>query len=467
MEKEEEYSEEEEKEEKEEKDNDKIEEKNKSEINDNNNKIDEKIKLYNIKLKNNNDIGGESNDENIIIKENSDKIINESDIKKENEDKNSNIEFNNELITQEIKKLEKQTEKNDLIINKLLSNKKSKSKNEEINKSYNQIILENEKQIKKDLFKNLIKDKKKLKKIKSPSEQTILKDIEIKNLKRQIKELQSKYNKIKIENEKYEKKNKQLEEIIIRLKEKNLKKKEKIENNRQGYKISLKKNYDIFKIKENSLKNSSDINLNSLNKSQSARIIHDDDNFYHLLTNREKKCLKNLFGSYEEYYLFCNKLNIIDSRNKKVENQLKMEIAKLVKYIRSQERDIIKLNDDIFLRNEIINILESQLTTLKRQSNIITNKHKKIIKFEEELKDENFNIKSMPNKIKLKKLNVLVNHYNEELNKIHIEKSKLKEIDKINKKIGNIYFIDEKFFENFSKNNDNNINNSVSFSSSC
>ena len=37
-----------------------------------------------------------------------------------------------------------------------------------------------------------------------------------------------------------------------------------------------------------------------------------------------------------------------------------MEIAKLVKYIRSQERDIIKLNDDIFLRNEIINILESQ-----------------------------------------------------------------------------------------------------------
>ena len=464
MEKEEEYSEEEEKEEK---DNDKIEEKNKSEINDNNNKIDEKIKLYNIKIKNknNNDIDNKSNDENIIIKENTDKIINESDIKKENEDKNSNIEFNNELITKEIKKLEKQTDKNDLIINKLLSNKKSK--NDERNKSFNQIILDNEKQIKKDLFKNLIKDKNKIKKKKSPSEQTILKDIEIKNLKRQIKELQSKYNKIKIENEKYEKKNKQLEEIIIRLKEKNLKKKEKIENNRQGYKISLKKNYDIFKIKENSLKNSSDINLNSLNKSQSARIIHDDDNFYHLLTNKEKKCLKNLFGSYEEYYLFCNKLNIIDSRNKKVENQLKTEIAKLVKYIRSQERDIIKLNDDIFLRNEIINILESQLNTLRRQSSIITNKHKKILKFEEELKDENFNIKSMPNKIKLKKLNVLVNHYNEELNKIHIEKSKLKEIDKINKKIGNIYFIDEKFFENFSKNNDNNINNSVSFSSSC
>ena len=461
---EEEYSEEKEKEEK---DNDKIEEKNKSEINDNNNKIDEKIKLYNIKIKNknNNDIDNKLNDENIIIKENSDKIINESDKKKENEDKNSNIEFNNELITQEIKKLEKQTEKNDLIINKLLSNKKSK--NEESNKSYNQIIIENEKQIKKDLFKNLIKDKNKLKKIKSPSEQTISKDIEIKNLKIQIKELQIKYNKIKNENEEYEKKNKQLEEIIIRLKEKNLKKKEKIENNRQGYKISLKKNYDIFKIKENSLKNSSDINLNSLNKSQSARIIHDDDNFYHLLTHKEKKCLKNLFDSYEEYYLFCNKLNIIDSRNKKVENQLKAEIAKLVKYIRSQERDIIKLNDDIFLRNEIINILESQLTTLKRQSNIITNKHKKILKFEEELKDENFNIKSMPNKIKLKKLNVLVNHYNEELNKIHIEKSKLKEIDKINKKIGNIYFIDEKFFENFSKNNDNNINNSVSFSSSC
>ena len=462
---EEEYSEEKEKEEK---DNDKIEEKNKSEINDdNNNKIDEKIKLYNIQIKNknDNDIDNKSNDEN-IIQENSYKIFNESDIKKENEDKNSNIEFNNELITKEIKKLEKQTDKNDLIINKLLSNKKSK--NDERNKSYNQIILENEKQIKKDLFKNLIKDKNKLKKIKSPSEQTILKDIEIKNLKRQIKELQSKYNKIKIENEKYEKKNKQLEEIIIRLKEKNLKKKEKIENNRQGYKISLKKNYDIFKIKENnSLKNSSDIILNSLNKSQSARIIHDDDNFYHLLTHKEKKCLKNLFDSYEEYYLFCNKLNIIDSRNKKVENQLKAEIAKLIKYIRSQERDITKLNDDIFLRNEIINILESQLTTLKRQSNIITNKHKKILKFEEELKDENFNIKSMPNKIKLKKLNVLVNHYNEELNKIHTEKSKLKEIDKINKKIGNIYFIDEKFFANFSKNNDNNINNSVSFSSSC
>ena len=244
--------------------------------------------------------------------------------------------------------------------------------------------------------------------------------------------------------------------------------KEKIEGNEQGYKMSLKNNCGIFKIKENhSLKNSSDINLNNLNKSQSARIIH-DDNFYHLLTHKEKKCLKNLFGSYEEYYLFCNKLNIIDSRNKKAENQLKAEIAKLVKFIRSQEKDtIIKLNEDILQRNEIINILENQINTLRRQSSIITNKHKKILKFEEELKDENFNIKSMPNKIKLKKLNVLVNHYNEELNKIHVEKSKLKEIDKINKKIGNIYFIDEKFFENFSKNNDNNINNSVSFSSSC
>ena len=71
----------------------------------------------------------------------------------------------------------------------------------------------------------------------------------------------------------------------------------------------------------------------------------------------------------------------------------------------------------------------------------------------------------MPNKIKLKKLNILVNHYNEELNKIHIEKSKLEEIGKINKKIGNIYFIDHKFFENLPKNNDNNNNNSISFSS--
>ena len=450
-------------EEEDEKEQEQIEEKNKNEINkDNNNNVEEEKKLYNIKINNkiDNDNNIKSNDEN-IIKENI--INNEPKETKENGEKNSNIEFNNEL-TKEIDNLQKLTERNDLILNKLLSNKKRK--NEDINKSDNQIILENQKQIKKDLFKNFGKNNNRLTKKIFPLEQTTLKNFEIDKLKRQMTELQNKYNKIKNENEEYQKKNKQLEGIIIRLKEKNLKAKGKVENNRQGYKMSLQKNYDFFKIKEyNLLKNNSYINLNDLNKSQSARIIYDNDNFYHLLTNKERKCLKNLFGSYEEYYSFCNKLNIIDSRNKKAENQLKAEIAKLIKYIRSQEKDIIKLNEGILQRNEIINILENQLNILRRQNNMITNKHKRILKFEETLKDENFNIKSMPNKIKLKKLNILVNHYNEELNKIHIEKSKLEEIDKINKKICNIYFIDHKFFENLPKNNDNNNNNSISFSS--
>ena len=58
----------------------------------------------------------------------------------------------------------------------------------------------------------------------------------------------------------------------------------------------------------------------------------------------------------------------------------------------------------------------------------------------------------MPDKEKLGNLNILVNHYNEELNNINIEKRKLEEIEKFKKEIGTIQIIDDTFIDNLLKN---------------
>jgi chromosome segregation ATPase len=157
-------------------------------------------------------------------------------------------------------------------------------------------------------------------------DQIISKNIEIEKLKKQNKELEKNYNQVKNENANYEKKNKQLEDIIDRLKAKYdalKEKKENEENKEQIKKVIIKKNKGFFKKNENRLlKSASDLYLKGLNRSQTMREIL-DDNFYHLLTDKEKECLKNLFGSNEEYISFCNKLNVINTRNIRVENQLK------------------------------------------------------------------------------------------------------------------------------------------------
>ena len=67
------------------------------------------------------------------------------------------------------------------------------------------------------------------------------------------------------------------------------------------------------------------------------------------------------------------------------------------------------------------------------------------------MKQNGFKIHATSKKDKLEKLNILVNHYKEELDKNYIEKCKVEEISTINKQIGNINFFDTKFFDNFTK----------------
>ena len=448
--------EEEEYEEDEEEEKDNIEEKNKNEINkddNNNNKNEEKIKIKNNKINFKNDNENNKLKDEDISQEN--KIANELKITKEKFDKIKNTIFN-----QTLKKFENLNQKCDLVLTKLNFNKKKKK--EEKTKNDNEIIKEKERQIKSDLkmINTLRSDKNKLKgqietlkketsfsKYNILVEEIIFKNNEIEKLKKQNKELEKKYIAVKKENVNFEKKNQQLEDIINRLKGKYNNLKVKKENEQNNSMTDRKKNGSP-KTNENRLLNSaSEPNFKGLIRCQSMKEIL-DDNFYHLLTDKERECLKNLFGSNEEYNEFCNKLNIINTRNKRVENQLQSEIARLIKYIRTKERENKNLNEQILLKDEKINNLESKLKIFRKKYNIIVDKHKKILKIKQQLNDENFNINSMTDKEKLENLNILVNHF-------YIKKRKLEEIEKIRKEIGPINFIDDKFFVNFLKNKNN------------
>ena len=445
--------EEEEYEEDEEEEKDNIEEKNKNEINkdDNNNKNEEKIKIKNTKINFKNDNENNKLKDEDISQEN--KIVNELKITKEKFDKIKNTIFNETL-----KKFEDLNQKCDLVLTKVNFNKKKKK--EEKIKNDNEIIKEKERQIKSDLkmINTLRSDKNKLKgqietlkKTSSLSEYDALIDkiklqnFEIEKLKTQNKELEKKYIAVKKENVNYEKKNQQLEDIINRLKGKYNNLKVKKENEQNNSMTDRKKNGSP-KTNENRLLNSaSEPNFKGLIRCQSMKEIL-DDNFYHLLTDKERECLKNLFGSNEEYNEFCNKLNIINTRNKRVENQLQSEIARLIKYIRTKERENKNLNEQILLKDEKINNLESKLKIFRKKYNIIVDKHKKILKIKQQLNEKNFNINSMTDKEKLEYLNILVNHF-------YIEKRKLEEKEKIRKEIGPINFIDDKFFVNLKNKN--------------
>ena len=110
------------------------------------------------------------------------------------------------------------------------------------------------------------------------------------------------------------------------------------------------------------------------------------------------------------------------------------------------------LNDQILSKDERIKFLENKLNLLRKEYIMIKNENKKMLKLKSKLKDENFNINTMPDKEKLGYLNILVNHYTEELNNINIEKRKLEEREKFKKEIGTIQIIDDKFIDNLLKN---------------
>ena len=95
------------------------------------------------------------------------------------------------------------------------------------------------------------------------------------------------------------------------------------------------------------------------------------------------------------------------------------------------------------------------------KNKMISRSQRRLLTIEQQLRESGFNITNSSNKDKIDKLNILVNIYKEELDKNYIEKCKEEEINSFNKELGDIRFFDSKFFNNLTKNKNNNIINSA------
>ena len=295
-----------------------------------------------------------------------------------------------------------------------------------------------------------------------------LKNLEIKELKKKNIELSKNYEKIKSMNISLKTKNEQLEEIILRFKKKIFElQNEKLETNRdKSFKIETKNNKKIINIKKFNrninnnnkiLRSASVIYFRGIRKDRKIRELL-KDSYYHLLNDKERNSLRNLFTSDEEFMNFSNKLDIIETRNKRVELNLEKEISNLHKTINEQKEEIENLKKDIELRDKKIKCLESQLNELKGKNKKLINDKKRNLSEENQLKKDGIKINIACDNDKKKKADILINRSKEELDKDYIEKCKEKEINKINKEIGDIYFLDSKFFEKFKKNKNKDIN---------
>ena len=382
------------------------------------------------------------NDEEVESNNKKGKIIIKVKIDEKKEVKNNKNNFS--FMKKKLKKYDELSKRFDSLLNNLNPYKLKKQGNRN-NKSDNAIILEKERQIKNDsiMIHSLRKDKNKLeeeiellKKVSSPSEynllmdQISLKNKEIEKLNKKIKEFEKNYKEMKNENIAFEKKNRHLEDLIIRLKNNINNLENKINKNKAQKEERKKKIINNEKTRKNKLLRSfSQLNIEKFNefKNYPKKI---NDNFYHLLNDKEKSCLKNLFGSNEEYTSFGNKLNIINSRNIKVENQLKIEIENLNKIIMEKEKVITDLNKRIELKEITIKALEKKLNKIKINNENNKFKQIKLLTIEELLKEIGIKTNFISNKDKIEKIKILLNHYKEELNKMNIENCRLNEMIK-------------------------------------
>ena len=436
----------------------------------------------NIDINNNiNDINNNINDinnninNNTINKENP-VIENQKDESPKKEIQKENKENYDKIFNKKLKNLEKLSQKMDFVLDKIdLSKKRIKDNiNNKEEKPKDKILLEKELQLKNSLsmILSLTKENKKLREERdnlnkkllnsdnlSLLEQISSKNIEIEKLKKKIIDLTKKCDLERAKNSTYETIISQSKEIINRYKIKNIELKAKNDSpiKKEIKTGEINKNNSTRNAKKNKLlmKSASDLNFKS--KFNIKRIefksTHDllHSNFHQLLTDKEKESLKKLFPSNDEFVLFMNKLYILETRNKIAENQLENEIQSLNKIVNTKENKINELNLQLEKRDRKINTLEFKLSEYKKKNQIINNKQRKYLTIEEQLKESGFKIKSTSNKEKIEKLNILVNHYREELNKNYIEKCKEEEINAFNKELGNIQFFDSKFFKNIGK----------------
>jgi len=458
--KEEEYEEEEE--------DDKKEEENNNKENENNNfnkgKLDENdIVNYNVNNSNNSYLNVNKN--NNVNNANDRKL---KEIKKEK--KKFSLMFKNKL-----KDYELLSKKYDKLLNKVESKQKKQKDNNINNSSQDKKLLEKELQLKNSLamIHNLTKENKKLKeeldtiKIKYFSNeewQIITKNSEIEKLKKKNIELNKKYEIANFNKINYENILNQKDEIINRQKKKIFELKYKSENDKSSsiniHNISAKKNKNKtmpdFKTttKNKLLKSYSQLDIKQLNNKCISLRKYINENHYNFLNDKEKSALKNLFGSDEDNNIFRAKYNTVENRNKRAENQLEKKIVNLETQLKEKENIIEELNKKLKEKESNIKVLENKIKEMNIRIKIAENKNKRIIlSIEEQLKENGYNIDNLSDTDKMDKLNDLINHFKEELNKNYIEKQKEDEICKINQEIGNIQFFDDNFFKNYKTNN--------------
>ena len=449
----------------------KKEQKNLKKVIENKDKKDEKIQVNDL----NSNRSNIYNDINKSSNENKERAIQENNIsielKKSKEKEDKKLAF---LFNKKLKKYDKLSQKVDLVLSQIQLSKKRKSEDNNKNmKSQDKILLEKEMQIKNSLamIHNLTKENQNLKEQldnlnskllpsddSSLLEQIASKNTEIEKLKKKVVELSKKYDEVKIKNKTYETQINQSKEIINRYKIRIYELKAKNENSHDfKIKLPIKPHSKDNKL----LKSSSQINLKKFNKTKN---IHEllNNNFYQLLTDKERNSLRNLFGKNEkEFVSFNNKLNILENRNKNAEKQFESEIEILNQIVKNKEIQIENLNKEIEKKDKKINTLENKLNELKMKNKMISRSQRRLLTIEQQLRESGFNITNSSNKDKIDKLNILVNIYKEELDKNYIEKCKEEEINSFNKELGDIRFFDSKFFNNLTKTKNNNIINSA------
>jgi hypothetical protein len=185
--------------------------------------------------------------------------------------------------------------------------------------------------------------------------------------------------------------------------------------------------------------------LKNIKKDNENKFISTNKNFYKLFNESEQKAISTLFESDEDLNTFKQKIGILESRNSYAEKLFEKEIKDLKKMANEKDGQIKNLNLKIHEYEVKIKILENQLKESKiNKKNITEKQEEKKFNVQEQLKEFGFsqNIKNKNEQIE--KLNAIINNLREQINREHIEKSKEKELSKIQKELGIIEIFDLK-----------------------
>ena len=285
---------------------------------------------------------------------------------------------------------------------------------------------------------------------------------EINILNKEKKELKEKFNEYKYADKtinEYKNKNLLLRETIDRLNIKHDELLKKINNLNEKLIPKKEENKDPKKMNEkkklNEQRSSSVINIKKEKEKEKEKnkFYCSGNNFYKLFNDSEQKAFSRLFKSEQDLNNFKKKIHIIEKRNNKQETVLKNDNKELSKQNEINQKRIINFNEKMKDNERKIKEYQNQI---KNQKNINTNlikQNKKIIVIEknyiEIINKKEEEIKSL--KEENNKLNEILSQMKTDVEKINIEKSKEKELKELKDEIGVIEIIDVNKYLNITK----------------